>query len=428
IYAGVLPKDITILPDMKGKGWVKNLSYAMAEDNDLKQLIKSFIANSKSDLADLYSQANEILARWTHTDDIDPDKARGKQYILNHNYTNPKIKGVFRVYAKAREVAILENFAGKKFQMKVDGKTTNKVSSGKTAWAVRIKYNYLRDTLVINLLSQSLFGKDVYNLKTAKLKKNTMTLLQNKLLSPANTNEQQTAANLFSSFLNRDHLAIFNKLDPQVLNNTAISNMLNNNGVSLSVVNSNEVSGTILDKQFGTNADDTLSGSPTLYGKKGNDTLIGSSGHDVLFGGKGDDVLKGGHGSDILYGGDGNDTIIAGGHYGHDILEGGEGNDTLKGNTRASTYVYKYGHGHDIISDSGSIGKTPDVLILNGLARNNIKLEKQGNDLILKIRAYPKLDSYKFGSVLIKDCFGKGRIERFQFKDQTLNFNQLLSN
>ncbi|MCP3873576.1 MAG: hypothetical protein GY699_10540, partial [Desulfobacteraceae bacterium] len=119
IYAGVLPKDITILPDMKGKGWVKNLSYAMAEDNDLEQLVKSFLTNRASDLADLYSQADEILASWTHTNDIDPDKARGKQYILNHNYANPKIKGVFRVYAKAREVAILENFAGKKFQMKV---------------------------------------------------------------------------------------------------------------------------------------------------------------------------------------------------------------------------------------------------------------------------------------------------------------------
>ncbi|SEA83603.1 Ca2+-binding protein, RTX toxin-related [Desulfuromusa kysingii] len=308
--------------------------------------------------------------------------------------------------------------------MKVDGEVTDQVMDSKTAHAVRVKYDYLRDTLTINLLSQSLFGKDVYNAETGTLQEDTLVTLQAVLLTPVDSIQQQTAVNLLSSLLSRDQLSVFDTIDSTALNNTEVQQQLIANGITLSVTNDTEVSGTILDKQFGSSSADTLSGG-TLYGMAGNDTLSGTSGHDTLHGGAGDDILRGSAGSDILYGGDGNDTLSAGGGYGHDILIGGAGDDTLIGNYRNSTYVYNYGDGHDSITDTGSVGTTPDILILDGLDRDDIQVERQGNNLLLKLRAFPELD-YDFGSIVINNGFGAGKIERYQFADQILDFNQLL--
>ena len=398
----------------------------MADDADLRQLTETFLAAETDDLAGLYDKADALLARWTHSDDIDPNQARGQQYVLNHHYANPGRIRVYRTYANAREVAILETFAGKLFQMQVDGETTDQVMDSNTAHAVRVKYDYLRDTLVINLLSQSLFGKDVYNMENGALEGGALSSLQNTLLNPANTNERQVAVNLFSSLLNRDHLIVFNVIDPNVLNDINVQQLLAANGIALSVANGTEISGTILDNTFGGEGDDTLSGTTTLYGQGGNDVLNGGSGHDVLYGGAGNDTLLGGAGSDILFGGEGNDSLFAGEGYGHDILVGGAGDDTLTGTYRNTTYLYQYGDGHDTIFDSGNVGNTPDVLILRGLNRNDINVEKDGYDLILQVRAFPELD-YDFGSIRITNGFnGNGAIERYEFEDGALDYNQLL--
>jgi len=446
-FNSYVPWEIRTMPEIRGKGRVKNLSHAMTEDPALKQKVKTFLSGGSTNLNNLYARAKEILALWTHNDHIDPDKARGTQYILNHNYANPQIKYMFREYAKARDIAILESFAGKEFTMTVDGKKTSDIIGTTMARSMQEKSDYLRDTVVITLLAQSLFGRSIYNAGTDKLNRTeVLNRIASELTTGSDINRRNTAGNLLSALINRDHLTVFSIIDPALLNNQNVRQALIKNNISLALDAGGDITGTIRSAKYYGKGNDNISGSGEIHGGAGNDTIqgVGSRSHDVIYGGKGDDIINGGQGSDIIYGGDGNDTlnggsgsdilfggegddtIYAGDGYGHDILSGGTGNDTLTGNYRSSTYVYQYGDGHDTIYDSGSIGTTPDVLILNGLDRDDIKIEKQGNDLILKIRAFPELE-YDFGSIFIKDGFGRGKIEQFQFEDQTLDFNQLLN-
>ncbi|WP_269153919.1 calcium-binding protein [Methylobacterium currus] len=77
-------------------------------------------------------------------------------------------------------------------------------------------------------------------------------------------------------------------------------------------------------KYFGTNAGETINGSPgndiidsrggndVVNGNGGADKLYGGLGNDKLTGGAGDDLLMGGKGVDMLYGGAGNDTFAFG--------------------------------------------------------------------------------------------------------------------
>lgn len=428
-FNGYISGAIAALPDMKGTGRVKDLSHSMAEDTTLQGLVESFVASKSVDIATLYEKADEILARWTHTDDIDPDEARGQQYILNHNYSNPGIKRAYRTYASAREVAILESFAGELFQMTVDGEVTDQIQDSSTAYAVRVKYDYLRDTVTINLLSQSLFGKDVYDIDTGVLQDETLTSLQDVLSSSSGDSELRAAVNLLSSLLNRNQLLVFKSIDAAVLNDANIQQLLTSNGISLSVNDELEVSGNILDSTYGNSSAETLSGTTTLYGQGGDDTLLGSRGHDVLYGGDGDDVLKGDEGSDLLFGGAGNDILNAGGGYGHDVLNGGEGDDTLYGNSRNSTFVYRYGDGNDTIIDSGTIGNTADVLVLEGIAWEDVIVTRSGADLIVSVRDITAASSGALsGSIRIKNGFeGVGKIEQYQFSDQSLSYADVIA-
>lgn len=146
---------------------------------------------------------------------------------------------------------------------------------------------------------------------------------------------------------------------------------------------------------FGSNSDDTISGSTVkngndrLYGRggndiiyghggndyiegnAGNDLIIGGAGEDRLIGGVGNDIIfgddenntgpgykdyiDGGEGDDVLYGGGGDDEIFGG--DGDDHLYGGRGNDYLEGGLDFDTYVYSEGDGFDTIYDSDGDGK-----------------------------------------------------------------------
>jgi Ca2+-binding RTX toxin-like protein len=104
------------------------------------------------------------------------------------------------------------------------------------------------------------------------------------------------------------------------------------------------------------------------------------------------------------------------------------GDDILNGNNRSSTYVYHYGDGHDVIVDPGNVGTTPDVLSLRGIVRDDLTVVKEGNDLILYIRDIASGDSSAVsGSIRIKNGVGAGKLEQYQFENEVLDYNQLLS-
>ncbi|TCB67056.1 Ig-like domain-containing protein [Acinetobacter sp. ANC 4178] len=122
-----------------------------------------------------------------------------------------------------------------------------------------------------------------------------------------------TDSDSFSSLLNAQVLQ--NLLgaggNPDIIQGTSANDILNNSA-----------SGTIHERLYGYDGDDTLNGG------SGNDLLRGGAGNDTLNGGDGNDLLIDGNGADILNGGNGNDVIIISG-TGFAAIDGGSGTDTL---------------------------------------------------------------------------------------------------
>ncbi|WP_171527027.1 type I secretion C-terminal target domain-containing protein, partial [Acinetobacter indicus] len=117
----------------------------------------------------------------------------------------------------------------------------------------------------------------------------------------------------FSSLVNADVLQslLSGQENYDIIQGTSANNTLNNS-----------VAGTIHERLYGFDGDDTLNGGD------GNDLLRGGSGNDTLNGGDGNDVLIDGNGYDTLNGGNGNDLIMISG-TGFAAIDGGAGTDTL---------------------------------------------------------------------------------------------------
>lgn len=80
----------------------------------------------------------------------------------------------------------------------------------------------------------------------------------------------------------------------------------------------------------------------------------------------------------ILIGGEDAQNLI--GSSANDTIEGGGGDDTLAGGEGGDTYIYRFGDGSDrIVELAGAAGA--DVLRLEGIARENVILHRQGNTL-----------------------------------------------
>ncbi|RMH90943.1 hypothetical protein EBB59_09205 [Lysobacter pythonis] len=197
----------------------------------------------------------------------------------------------------------------------------------------------------------------------------------------------------------------------------------------------------------GNDGDNTLgglAGDDILYGGLGNDALFGDAGADSLHGGDGNDYLDGGSGVDRLEGGAGNDTYIVddtgdvvveavgggtdavqasasytlsanienlfltgnaaidgtgndldnymAGNGADNVLNGGAGNDTLvagAGNDRViggagdDKYIFDVDSGYNVVDNTG--GGSDGVFFINGVTRERLSFERDGNDLLIKI-------------------------------------------
>ena len=113
-----------------------------------------------------------------------------------------------------------------------------------------------------------------------------------------------------------------------------------------------------------------------LSGTKNNDILNGLSGNDRLYAYGGDDKLFGGSGKDRLYG-----------YTGNDELHGGTENDYLAGGYGSDSYYFNKGDGNDTIYDRSRRGSSDidKIIFGNGITKDDVKVTKSGNDLILKI-------------------------------------------
>ncbi|MFU9047629.1 beta strand repeat-containing protein, partial [Acinetobacter tibetensis] len=122
-----------------------------------------------------------------------------------------------------------------------------------------------------------------------------------------------TDSDSFSSLLNAQVLQnlLGSGENPDIIQGTSANDTLNNSA-----------SGTIHERLYGYDGDDTLNGS------SGNDLLRGGAGNDILNGGDGNDLLIDGNGADTFTGGNGNDVIIISG-TGFISIDGGADTDTL---------------------------------------------------------------------------------------------------
>lgn len=444
VYDETLSVDVAALPSLRGSGRVIDLVYAMNENASLTQSVTEFVSHfTTQSLSSLDEQIDTILALWTGTDSIAENKTRGVHHILNHNYGYETAVDTYRINAYARDVAQLEAFSGSTFSMKnEDGSTTSDVLGTELTEAFNQSKRHLHYETLIALGAQVLFGKEIYDENRKELNR---TVLFEKLaegLVSTDASLKQGSANLLSALLYDEGMKPLEHIDVSILADTQIKTILQNNGISLAVQDGN-VSGTVGSYVYGTKGNDNYNfltngngyekrtdDGKHIYAGDGNDRIVGTNSHDVIYGGDGDDVINGYSGDDIIYGGNGNDTLTAnngGNNYGFTVLEGGKGDDTLIGGDRQGKYIYNYGDGNDTIKDAGNVGTHPDILQFNGVIADDIRMDRDGNDMILIIKdiTTDSFENYS-GSIRIKNGFGNGKLEKIIFEDVTYSFDELL--
>jgi len=96
----------------------------------------------------------------------------------------------------------------------------------------------------------------------------------------------------------------------------------------------------------------------TLLGSQsGSQNIIGSSDADLIDGGSGNDSIRGAFGDDYLIGGDGNDK-----------------------------YFFSLGDGKDVINNlSNNASANKDIVVLEGVTKENLWLSRRGNDLVIDV-------------------------------------------
>ena len=144
----------------------------------------------------------------------------------------------------------------------------------------------------------------------------------------------------------------------------------------------------------------------TLYGSKGNDTLSGGDNDDHLYGGDNDDTLNGGAGNDYLVGGKGNDTL-RGGAGDYDYMTGGEGDDTFifaKGDGYLDISSYDTGAGRrDVLRLQGINQNDVKVNRISGIYNNSLQLTIKSTGEIINITGFFKGSSYELQQVIFAD-------------------------
>ena len=181
------------------------------------------------------------------------------------------------------------------------------------------------------------------------------------------------------------------------------------------------------DQISGLDGNDRISGyggDDALSGGAGNDILEGGDGNDVLSGDEGDDELLGGDGQDVLRGGIGNDYLNGG--SGNDDLDGGAGNDRYSGGSGRDTYHFYVGAGNDQVY---RIDEQAPTLVLDGLSINEIRLRRDGSNLVaiipgnvddsLTFFEFFKDDAPRFG-LTIRDISGETAFNVTQLSSLTL--------
>ncbi len=133
--------------------------------------------------------------------------------------------------------------------------------------------------------------------------------------------------------------------------------------------------------------DDVLKATVTMVATDGNDLIYGSSaseaiaglgGDDTLIGRAGDDVIDSEEGNDVLIGASGRNWVWLHDRWIPEPVVSANGNDT---------YLFGRGDGRDMVIDGDSTAGNRDTLrFKEGVLPADVRLIRNGNDLVLMIR------------------------------------------
>jgi VCBS repeat-containing protein len=135
----------------------------------------------------------------------------------------------------------------------------------------------------------------------------------------------------------------------------------------------------------------------------------------VVEGDNAGNALTGTNVGDRLYGYDGDDVMESG--DGEDVLTGGLGNDVLRGGAQRDAYVVNLGDGEDVIEDGLDAGIGNVLTFGEGVARDDVRLEVDGDDLLIHYGSGG--DVVRVSNYAPDGASGGTVIDTFEFADGT---------
>ena len=415
-------------PSIRGFGNLINLSYALSQNNKLKNLLDKFIANPIT--TDIQDVVDDIIFSWANVSQIDPNS-----------------RGIF----DARKLSVLEIITGEKYTNVYYGDKTPPVE-GYATDLLLAEYNKFKHYVTANLLAQTEFKQEFKLLKidindnkepfidfsqlenylnSNKKNNDVRSLLLQEVIDgylTYNSNDkyyQSIKDNLGQNTLLGDNFYLFGLSGHTTVEDTSgRDKLLFMNNIKAKDIIFSRQGANITVKSINGNSSITFKNvfkdAKSVKSGINNDNVIEefvfANGTKLTW----DEVLK-----DHLkmVGSNGKDTLL--GSSGNDILSGGKGNDFLSGGEGNDTYIFNLGDGHDTIDNQGQfkyVGfwgeEKSDVDIIRfgkGIRADMLRSARKNKDLIISID--------KKNSITIKNWFSTGneqliaRVDYFEFAD-----------
>ena len=418
-------EEIAALPDIPGMGKMYSLHQAMARDEELTALIKTFI--NAPDASTRQSLIPQIIYKWADVENIASD-SRGIQM-------------------DAKDLTALEKFMGSEFLGVTNSGIPNSTAANllENAFAILKSYIYAELTSqtalkpiyeMLELEYDEALQKYVYNLDT----------VQNyidSVISQDTTSGKGLLLEFAGTFINLGlkETSNYSSFEQHYIEMGDDFKLLMQTVDKINIYGTegdDNIEGTAQQEAvFGYGGNDTIytrQGDDLVYGGDGNDIIDTCEGNDVIYGEAGDDTINSGAGDDIVYGGDGNDIITNSG--GNDYIDGGAGDDTIKSTAISSnstdetlvggtgndyfedkdggdeTFIFNLGDGNDLIYNRGG---NDTIKFGAGITQDNIKFHGEGYDLFITFSNSE--DSIKIKSFISSNSC---RIENFEFSDGTI--------
>ncbi|NHZ80008.1 hypothetical protein F2P44_12075 [Massilia sp. CCM 8695] len=355
-----LDSEVAMLPRLRGFGAVRDLSYAIQENLELRAYVSALAGSGKAAVSD---EIDQLMAKWTGLD---------AAYVRQGRVRSGELSTMDKVW-------MLESLAGVDISKKLI-----ESNSFYTPWRTTFdesyiaeRFGFIADRMALSFSAQA-FDKGWLD-------------------------------GVFYS-VDQDR---FDAFDPARLNNSLALKLAQSTSYDDTVSMARllarlQADGAPLEvERLRAIGAQLPYPTPVGYALDGG-MLLGNRGKNVLQG----EAQRG----DWIDGGAGNDTLS--GLGGNDLLHGGKGDDLLEGGAGADVYLYERGDGHEIIHDQDNGDQTIDTLRLGaGFLPGATQARRVGTDLVLR---FSEEESVTVRQFFHNDALGYLQIERVEFQDGTL--------